>query len=87
MAAQPQFVMFRYRHLGHGNEVSEDIEVVGSEYFARATVDPDLSAPCERWQNLNAYGRGQRPLEICLVSSKSINQYRTRFDHLVETRI
>jgi hypothetical protein len=87
MAAQLQFVMFRYRDLGHGNELSEDIEVVGSEYFARATVDSDLSAPCERWQNLNAYGRGQRPLEICLVSSKSINQYRTRFDHLVETRI
>ena len=46
-----------------------------------------LSAAGKRWQNLNLYGFRQLPFQILLMSSSSIDQDRTRFDHPVETRI
>ena len=46
-----------------------------------------LFAARERRQHLNSYWRCERPLEIFLMSGKSINEYRTCRDHLVEVRI
>ena len=75
---------------GHEQKSRGGVRSVPTLCFISRDGVPDngrLSATCERRENLNSYGRGECALEICLVSRKSIDQNRTCFDHLVETRI